>query len=59
MREAICYFSLESVVPITREQSIICSKASLNGTTYELTIFCRSRGGLSASGKEEYNASND
>ena len=44
---------------ITREQSIICSKARLNGTMYELTILCRSRGGLSASGKEEHNASNE
>ena len=34
-------FSLESVVPITQEQNIICSKTRLNGTTHEQTSICR------------------
>jgi len=29
------------VVPITHEQTIICSKTRLDGTTHEQTIICR------------------
>ena len=46
------------MVPITHEQNIIFSKTRLNGTTHKQAIICRSRGGLSANGKEENNASN-
>ena len=42
-------FSNKSVVSITREQNIICSK----------TLIGRSRGKLSADEKEEKNPSND
>jgi len=28
------------MVPITHEQTIICSKTRLDGTTHELTIIC-------------------
>ena len=41
LREAICHFSLESVVPIAHEQNIICRKTRLDGTTHEQTIICR------------------
>ena len=41
LREAICHFSLENVVPITHGQNIICSKTRLDGTTHEQTIICR------------------
>ena len=41
LREAICHFSLQNVVPIAHEQNIICSKTSLDGTTHEQTIICR------------------
>ena len=41
LREAICHFSLENVVPITHEQNIICRKARLDGTPHEQTIICR------------------
>jgi len=58
-REAISHFSLEKVVPITHEQTIICGKTHLDGTTHEQKIICRSRGGLSANGREEKTASND
>ena len=34
-------FSLESVVPITHERNIICSKTRLNGTSHEQTIIWR------------------
>ena len=37
----MCHFSFESVVPITHEQIIICSKTHLNGTSHEQTIICR------------------
>ena len=40
-QEAISHFSLESVVPILHEQTIICSKTRLDGTTHEQTIICR------------------
>ena len=40
-RESICHFSLESVVPITHEQNIICSKTRLNSAMHEQTIICR------------------
>jgi len=39
--EAISHFSLLNVVPITHEQTIICSKTRLDGTTHEQTIICR------------------
>jgi len=39
--EAISHFSLENVVPITHEQTIICSKTRLDGSTHEQTIICR------------------
>ena len=39
--EAISNFSLENVVPITHEQTIICSKTHLDGTTHEQTIICK------------------
>ena len=42
-------FSHKSVVSITHEQNIICSK----------TLICRSRGGLSANKKNGKNTSND
>ena len=38
LREAICHFSLENVVPITHEQDIICSKTYLDGTTHKQTV---------------------
>ena len=41
LREAICHFSHENVVPISHEQNIICSKTLLDGTTHEQTIICR------------------
>ena len=41
LRETICHFSLEDVVPFTHEQNIICSKTRLDGTTHEQTIICR------------------
>ena len=41
--------SHKSVVSITHEQNIICSK----------TLICRSRGGLSANKKKGKNTSND
>ena len=40
-RETICHFSLQNVVPIMHEQSIICSKTRLDGTTHDQTIICR------------------
>ena len=42
-------FSYKSLVSVTHEQNIICSK----------TLICRSRGGISANEKEGRNASND
>ena len=41
LREAICHFSVQNVVPITHEQSIICRKTRLDGTPHEQTIICR------------------
>ena len=41
LREAICHFSLENVVPITLEQNILRRKTRLDGTTHEQTIICR------------------
>ena len=40
-QESDLHFSLQSVAPITHEQSIICSKTRLNDTTHEQTIICR------------------
>ena len=37
-REEICHFSSKSVVTITHEQNIICSKIHLDGITHEQTI---------------------
>ena len=34
-------FSLESVVPITHAQNVICKKTHLDGTAHEQTIICR------------------
>ena len=41
VKEAICHFSLENVVPIRHEENIICSKARLDGTKHEQIIICR------------------
>ena len=41
LREAIYHFSLENVVPITREQNITYSITRLDGTTHEQTNNCR------------------
>ena len=41
LREAVCHFSFENVVPTTHEQNVICSKTRLDGTTHEQTIICR------------------
>ena len=63
LRETICYFSLESVVPVMHGQNIVCSKTHLDFTTHEQTIFVGSHlqvtSGLLAIGKEEKNVSND
>ena len=47
-------FSLKSVVSITHEQNISCSKKQLDGITHEqlFAVISRSRGGLSANEKE-------
>ena len=67
LREAICHVSLENVAPITHEQNNH-NKTRLDESTHKKTIIvgivrpaviCRSRGGLSANGKEEKNATND
>ena len=47
------------MVSLTREQNIICSQIQLDDMAHEQTILCRSRGRLSANGKEEKFASND
>ena len=47
-------FSHKSVVSITHEQNIICSKELICRQ-----LFCRSRGGLSANEKKGKNTSND
>ena len=61
IREAICHFPPENVVPITHEQNIICSKTRLDGTTHEQTIICRQlfAGHVVDSRPIERNASND
>ena len=38
--ETICHFSRKSVVAITHEQNIICSKTHLEFSTHERTIIC-------------------
>ena len=40
-REEICHFSSKSVVTITHEQNIICSKRILGDTTQGQPIICR------------------
>ena len=48
-------FSHKSVVLITHEQNIICSKTQLHCIVHEQSIIYRSPGGLSAKVKEEKN----
>ena len=64
LKEAICHFVLESVVPITHKQNIILQQNTFKryyarADHYLWAIICRSCVGLSANGKEENNASND
>ena len=63
LREAICHFSLENVVPITHEQNVISSKTGLDSTTHEQTIIHRQLFGCHMVGsrpmEKKRNASND
>ena len=62
LREAVCHFSFENVVPTAHEQNVICSKTRLDGITHEQTIICRQLFAghvLSANVKKGKNASND
>ena len=43
----------KSLVSFTHEQNIICSQTNLDDIAHEQTIIFRSRGGLTANGKEE------
>ena len=60
----IFHFSHKSVVSITHEQNIICSKTHIHGTTHEQTIICRQLFAGHVVGsqpvkRKEKNASND
>lgn len=41
LREANCHFSYKSVVTITHEQNMICSKTQFDGITCDQNIICR------------------